>query len=127
MDNLDPDSDLDTSEIIESEDITGDNLIPKLVKHIPTLSPNIITEFSPKDLRGGSSSDHTLKQIPDHIYALHIAYLDWRRYRQLNDPIPLIIREAVTLIKPQVRDDRKLICSFVQKRLTEYKLKVCTY
>ena len=77
-------------------------------------------------LRGGSDSDQSVKQIPAHNYPLHIAYLHWRKYRKLNDPIPLNIREAVILIKPQIADDRKLIRSFVQKRLTEYTLKVVT-
>ena len=80
--------------------------------------------FSPTDLRGGSDLDPSGKQISDHMYALHIAYLHWRKYRKLNDPIPLIIREAVAHIKPQIGDDRKLIRNFVQKRLTEYSLKV---
>ena len=121
MDSID--SETDVSENIDSEDMTDTTLISKLINHIPRISDINKSAFTPNDLRGGSVSKH-IRQIPDHIYALHITYLQWKKYRKLNDSIPLIIREAVSNLKPQIGDDRRLIGSFVQKRLTEYSLKV---
>ena len=100
MDTIESGSDSDESKIIDSEDITEAALIPRLANLIPAISDINKAAFSPKDLRGGPDSDIIVKQIPDHIYALHTAYLYWRKYRKLNDPIPEIIREAVALIKP---------------------------
>ena len=55
---------------------------------------------------------------------LHIAYLLWKRNRKPNEAIPLTIQKTIEVIKPKIKDNRKLLRSFVQKRLTEYSLKV---
>ena len=58
------------------------------------------------------------------MYALHVAYLFWKRNRKLDEAIPLITQKSIEVIKPKVKENRKLLRSFVQKRLTEFSLKV---
>ena len=98
------DSETDVSEIIDSEDITVATLISKLINDIPRISAINKSVFTPNHLRGRSESKQ-LRQIPDHLYVLHIVYLLRKKYRKLNNPIPVIIREAVSNLKPQIGDD----------------------
>ena len=58
------------------------------------------------------------------MYVSHITYLVWRKNRKLNEAIPLIIQKSIESIKPKIKENRKLLRSFVQKRLTEFSLKV---
>ena len=68
------DSETHVSEYIDSEDITDATLMSKLINHIPRISAINKNAYTLNDLRGGSGSKH-IRQIFDHIYSLHITYL----------------------------------------------------
>ena len=116
------DSDIDQSVLIDTDQFANDQLLSKLILLLPTLQEIPQETFSQHDLRG--NCDGKAKIITDHMYALHVAYLFWKRNRKLDEAIPLIIQKSIEVIKPKVKENRKLLRSFVQKRLTEFSLKV---
>ena len=122
MDDSFSDSDFNQSYIIDTDQFADDRLLSKLILLLPTLQEVPRESFSHFDLR--SNSDGKARIISDHMYALHIAYLLWKRNRKPNEAIPLTIQKTSEVIKPKIKDNRKLLRSFVQKRLTEYSRKV---
>ena len=103
------DSDVNQSDLIDTD--TNDGLVSELIVLIPTLPEISQDKFSQSDLR----ADGKAKIISDHMYALHVAYLFWKKNRRLEEAIPLLIRQSIERVKPELKDDSKLIRSFVQK------------
>ena len=77
--------------------------------------------FSPDELRSCAGKQDV---ISDHMYLLHLAYLIWKQSRKANERIPEGIQLSVENIRPKSRENRKIYKNFIQKRLSEYQLKV---
>ena len=85
MEEMNYDTDSESSSIIDSEKNPADKLLTKLAPLFSPLSEIPNDKFSHFDLRGGS--DRGGKLITDHMYVLHITYLVWRKNRKLNEAI----------------------------------------
>ena len=112
----------DSPETLDQESTVNGELSKKLTELLPLVSEISPDMFTPGDLRG--IAEQKAKILSDQMYVLHVTYLSWKQHRKANEPIPELIRLSIENIKPKVKENRKLLRGFIQKRLSEYILKV---
>ena len=54
------------------------------------------------------SSSAKQEIISYHMYSLHLAYLNWKKSRKVNELIPEQIRLSVEKLKPRSMENRKV-------------------
>ena len=114
---------ISSADLLDLEDIiVSDELFHKFIQILPKCSEISADMFSSQDLRGIVRQESKL--ISNHLYVLHIIYLNWKLCRKGNESIPDVIRHSVENIKPTTKENPKLFRNFIQKRLSEYLLKV---
>ena len=89
-------------------------LSQRLIQILPTFSELKLEIFSPDEMRSSSGKQEI---ISDHMYSLHLTYLNWKKSRKANAQIPEQIRLSVEKLKPNFMENRKVYRNF------EYQLK----